>query len=301
MILQVVKAMGHTHKRIVFLAGLLGLLVWSSPKAWAKPSSLSPSLLRARVLTNIRASQKARASSRFPQFARSERQGFRHRSRPLVSQRTTFGPHNVPSNFVVHGGGSQPNVLFNKRDRHLKRQIRRKAAKLRMANDMKPWAKIERVQEIVRAKVKHAGNVLDVKKNPNRYNRYNAKKKSSGELARLSDYLKMNSVVCREMAFLTQVALEDAGFQARLVRGDIIKGGKKIGGHAWNEVKLKGKWYIVDTTNTGFNKTDPFVARDQGTRNGWHWRRSENRYEIGPKNPKARSGNLLQTLWRHTS
>lgn len=230
--------------------------------------------MRARVLANIAKSKQARESSGFRQWSQAASNGFRNLRRPQPKPRISMnGPSPVPHNYVVRGGGGQPSVLFDKGERRLKRNIRRKAAKLRMNTQMKPWEKIERLQKIIKQKVKHAGNELDVKKNPNKYNKYNKKISSSGGLAQLGDYLKMHKVVCREMAHITQVALQDAGFESRLVYGVVKKKstGKRLGGHAWNEVKLGDKWRIVDTTNPQFNKVDPKVATTEGTKNGWLW------------------------------
>jgi hypothetical protein len=243
------------------------------------------------VHANINASRKARQASKFKQWAAHERTGFRNLQRPSPPRRgITYGPNSVPHLYMVRGAGAiQPTTVFNKADSTLKRQVRRKAAKLRMDNDMAPWQKIERIQKSIRGKVSHAGNELSFKKNPNPYTRYNRQRSRESRLADLGDYLRLGKVVCREMAFLTQVALEDAGFKARLVRGDIKKNGKRIGGHAWNEVKIDGKWRMVDTTNPQFNKTDPQKAKTTGTSNGWIWDRTMNRYKISPapKNWKA--------------
>lgn len=259
--------------------------------------ALADSKMRQRVLANIAKSKEARLASNFHKYAAAERNGFKNMARPKAPRkRDTYGPNTVPHNYVVYGGGSQPDTQFNKADPKLKRYIRRKAAKLRMNNEMQPWAKVERIQKVIRQKVKHAGNELDVKKNPNWYTRYNKRVKDKGALANLGTYLKKGKVVCREMAFITQVALEDAGFESRLVRGDIMKNGKKIGGHAWNEIKLGDKWHIVDTTNTQFNKTDPMMARDKGTSNGWKWKRDSRWYRIGPSKNR-RSYSSLNRYW----
>ena len=260
----------------IFLPLLLLLL--AAPAVWASPSN---SAMRQRVLANIAASRQARESSGYRKWSQQLRAGTLKRA-PIKLRYSTRGPNTVPDKFVVRGGGSQPNTVFNKSDRKVKRYIRRKAAKLRMQPDMKPWDKVDRIQKIIRDKVKHAGNELDYKKNPNWYNGYNKRQKSAGQLAKLGDYLKKGKVVCREMAFLTQVALEDAGFESRLARGDLMKKGKRVGGHAWNEIKVDGSWYIVDTTNPQFNKTTPKVAGTTGTRNGWIWKRDQSRYVIEP-------------------
>ena len=247
--------------------------------------------MRARVLANIAASKKARQGSGFAKWYRASQNGFKnwpkHRAKPRTAK---HGPTHVPHNYVIHGGGGQPAVLIDKSERRLKRNIRRKAAKLQMKKNMKPWDKIDYLQKVIRQKVKHAGNELDVKKNPNKYNKFNAKKSRGGQLAQLGDYLKMHKVVCREMAHITQVALQDAGFKSRLVYGTIKKKGKVIGGHAWNEAYIEGKWQIVDTTNLKFNKTDPKVAANKGTKNGWIWQRDTYGPRVTPKE-QYRAGN----------
>ena len=254
------------------------MIMLAAPAALASPSN---SAMRQRVMANIAASRQARESSGYRKWSQQLRAGTLRRA-PVKLRNATRGPNTVPDKFVVQGGGSQPNTVFNKSDRKMKRYIRRKAAKLRMSPSMKPWDKVDRIQKIIRDKVKHAGNELDYKKNPNWYNGYNKRNKSAGKLAMLGDYLKKGKVVCREMAFLTQVALEDAGFESRLARGDLMKKGKRVGGHAWNEIKLDGSWYMVDTTNPQFNKTTPKVAGTTGTRNGWIWKRDSSRYVIEP-------------------
>lgn len=228
--------------------------------------------LRARVLANIQASKAARESSGYLTWARQAETGFAGLKRPAPPvRRMRSGPTDVPHNYVIKGGGGQASVLIDKGDGKLKRNIRAKAAKLRMNTTMQPWDKIERLQKVIRQKVSHAGNELDVSKNPNKYNKFNQKMTQRGGLAQLRDYLKMHKVVCREFAHITQVALEDAGFESRLVYGTVKKEGKVIGGHAWNEVKIDGRWQIVDTTNPQFNKVDPVEAGQKGTPNGWVW------------------------------
>ncbi len=266
----------NPHRKTKFLIPLL-MIMLAAPAAMGSPKSE----MRARVMANIAASRQARESSGYRKWSQALRAGTLKR-KPVKLRYQTRGPNTVPDRFVVRGGGSQPNVVFNKSDRKVKRYIRRKAAKLRMQPDMKPWAKVERIQKIIRDKVKHAGNELDYKKNPNWYNGYNKRHKSVGKLAKLGDYLKKGKVVCREMAFLTQVALEDAGFESRLARGDLMKKGKRVGGHAWNEIKVDGKWHIVDTTNPQFNKVTPTEAGTKGTRNGWIWKRDTSRYVMEP-------------------
>jgi len=179
----------------------------------------------------------------------------------------------VPHNGVISGTLRQPAILFDKSDRRLKRALRRKAAKLR-SSALTPWQKIERLQRIVRGLVKHAGNDISADSNPNRYTLFNRRRLAGSGLARLGEYIKLKRVVCREMAYLTQVALEDAGFVARLAVGTVRpKGTEDESGHAWNEVKLGGKWWIVDTTNPQFNRTTPHAASRTGTANGWLWRK----------------------------
>ncbi len=277
-----------TNRIILALAALM-LIVSSTPN---QAEARDPGM-RQRVLANIAASKKFRQENKgaYAKWFRASKNGFRNwPKRPAPNRNPRTGPTNVPHNYVIRGGGSQPSVLVDKSERRLKRNIRRKAAKLRMKPNMKPWEKIDYLQKVIRQKVKHAGNELDVKKNPNKYNRFNKKMSSSGKLAQLGDYLKMHKVVCREMAHITQVALEDAGFKSRLVYGTIKKKGKIIGGHAWNEVYVDKKWQIVDTTNLKFNKTDPKVAANKGTKNGWIWQRDTYGPRVVPKEQYRQSG-----------
>lgn len=172
----------------------------------------------------------------------------------------------VPHNFVVRTQGNQAPVVFDLSDQRIKRPLLRKAIKIGQQSSLGPWEKIEKLQQIVGGQIKHAGNELTVEKNPNTYNRFNKRLKDSQKVARLGDYVKMHQGVCREMALLTQVALEAAGFESRLVAGDIKSGDTLVGQHVWNEVRLDGRWQIVDTTNRVFNRADAVTARTTGTR-----------------------------------
>ncbi|OWA33094.1 hypothetical protein B9G55_23350 [Saccharibacillus sp. O16] len=55
--------------------------------------------------------------------------------------------------------------------------------------------------------------------------------------------LKTGSTVCQGYALLTYDMLKQAGFETNIVEG-YVKGEA----HAWNMVKLDGKWYQLDTT-----------------------------------------------------
>lgn len=55
--------------------------------------------------------------------------------------------------------------------------------------------------------------------------------------------LKTGSTVCQGYALLTYDMLKQAGFETNIVEG--YAGGEA---HAWNMVKLDGKWYQIDTT-----------------------------------------------------
>lgn len=57
------------------------------------------------------------------------------------------------------------------------------------------------------------------------------------------DALVSGQAVCQGYASLTYRLLSDAGIAARIVEGEV-----KSGAHAWNLVKLDGKWYHLDTT-----------------------------------------------------
>ena len=271
----------------LLLPALIILAVLAAPLA----AHAGDPAMRARVLANIAASKKARQGSGFKKWYQHSLTNFKNMPKRQVPRRNIrTGPTTVPHNYVIRGGGGQPAVLVDKSERRLKRNIRRKAAKLRMKPNMKPWEKIDYLQKVIRQKVSHAGNELDVKKNPNKYNKFNAKMSKGGKLAQLGDYLKMRKVVCREMAHITQVALEDAGFTSRMVYGTIKKDGKVLGGHAWNEVLVDKKWQVVDTTNLKFNKTDPKINAHKGTANGWIWQRDTYGPRVVPKE-QHQSGN----------
>ncbi|WP_051318448.1 transglutaminase domain-containing protein [Cohnella thermotolerans] len=66
------------------------------------------------------------------------------------------------------------------------------------------------------------------------------------------DALASGQAVCQGYASLTYRLLTDAGLQARIAEGTV-----KTGPHAWNLVKLDGKWYHLDTT---FDDPVPDVA-----------------------------------------
>ncbi|MCQ4088708.1 transglutaminase domain-containing protein [Saccharibacillus sp. JS10] len=55
--------------------------------------------------------------------------------------------------------------------------------------------------------------------------------------------LKTGSTVCQGYALLTYDMLTQAGFESNIVEGYV-----KNEAHAWNMVKLDGKWYQIDTT-----------------------------------------------------
>lgn len=55
--------------------------------------------------------------------------------------------------------------------------------------------------------------------------------------------LKTGSTVCQGYALLTYDMLKQAGFETKIVEGYV---GREA--HAWNMVKLDGKWYQLDTT-----------------------------------------------------
>jgi hypothetical protein len=278
-------------KRSDLTLGALGVLLASASLAWAE----DPAALRQRVLANIQLSREARASSKYSAFAAWNREydkrgGLARLKHWLRSRRprsscpgTTYGPAAVPHRHQVGGNDIQPSVLFDKGDRRVKRQVLRQAGRLRLKPDLGPWAKVERVQQVIRDRVSHAGNELDVTKNPNPYTRYNHRVQQRGEVATLGDYLSLRKVVCREFAFLTQAALEVAGVESRLARGTIRKNGKVVGGHAWNEIKVGGQWYIVDTTNPQFNRVKVNQATSSGTANGWIWERDTRRFCITPR------------------
>lgn len=276
------------RRPLLWTLALLASLSWASATS-ARPVSRET---RQRILDNIAASKRARQGSGFAAFAKLERKGLSPRGtakrRATKLRGATAGPAAVPDGFVVKGGRGQPDVLFDKGDRMLKRQLRSKAAKLRFDNTLGPWAKVERIQKLLRP-LTHSGNEFDVKKNPSAYNKFNKRKSQARQPARLSEYWRLGQVVCREMACLTQVALEDAGFEARLVRGDIFKNGKLYAGHAWNEIKLDGQWKIVDSTNPIFNRLSPEVARTTGSLGGLIWKANRKDFRIEPgKALKAR-------------
>jgi len=187
--------------------------------------------------------------------------GFSSTKRPLT------GPCRVPNGYVMPSTVSQPDVLFNHLDRTLRRRVLLKAVRLAVNSDLDPWAKIERVQQVIRAQVSHSGNDWATNQS-SPYTRYNQRKMAAGSPADLGDYLRLRKVVCREFALLTQVALEGLGLESRVAKGSVYQGQKMIGGHAWNEVKIDGTWMMVDTTNPQFNKTPVDQLSTKGI-SGW--------------------------------
>lgn len=53
-----------------------------------------------------------------------------------------------------------------------------------------------------------------------------------------------NSAVCDGYSRMTKYLCDDAGIDCYIVSGDVIGGG----GHAWNIVRIDGKWYHLDVT-----------------------------------------------------
>lgn len=265
------------HRPPTLTSALFALLL----SLFAPPASADSAALRARVMANIQASRQARQASAFHQHVQRVKAPRPTSSITSTPIKLTMGPAKVPHGAIVFGEFRQPSVQFDKAQPALKRQILAKAAKLRLRPELGAWQKVERIQKVINQKVTHGGNELSVEKNPNRYTKFNAKRQ--GKLVKLGDYLKVKVVACREKAFFTQAALEAAGFETRLVSGTVKdQRGRPIGGHAWNEIKLDGKWYMVDTTNPQFNRTDPARARTEGT-SGWVWHPHADRFMVGSR------------------
>jgi len=196
--------------------------------------------------------------------------------------------YNAPVNSYVIAGSNQPRVVFDLKDKKLNKVLLQPASAMRDQQG-DPWKKIGKLQKIINSNVSHAGNDLSVESNPNKYTRFIAEKKGAGMPARLSDFLRLKGVVCRETAFLTFAGLQAAGFEARLVKGSLIEknSGRVIGGHVWNEVKIGGQWRIVDTTNPQFNGADAVAAKDPARgiagrgRDRLYWQPDKNGMKVG--------------------
>ncbi|MBO6938491.1 MAG: hypothetical protein JJ863_26225 [Deltaproteobacteria bacterium] len=69
--------------------------------------------------------------------------------------------------------------------------------------------------------------------------------------------------VCAGYANLFAAMAQEAGLEARVVVGDVRKGGEIAGdGHAWNAVRIDGEWYLVDPTwDAGYVGDETFTAR----------------------------------------
>lgn len=217
---------------------------------------------RPELVANLEHDRKARASSRFLSFAASVKGDLRE-----VAHRPAPRAYPLPSGALVVPGATQPGLLLDKGERLLKRKIRRKAARIGRSG-AEPWQKIALIQRLIRMQVQHAGNVPS---EDNPYYRFNTRALRLGAPVQLREYLKLRKVLCLELAYLTQVALEDAGFRAGFAQGVIFKNNDRIGAHAWNTVLLDGRRSIVDTTNPSFNGEDAVALGATGTPDGWRF------------------------------
>lgn len=83
--------------------------------------------------------------------------------------------------------------------------------------------------------------------------------------------LTIGEAVCQGYALLTYRLMQEAGIPVHIVSGTV-----STGLHAWNKVKLDGKWYNVDTTwdsqkqvvYSYFNVTDAALKRDHSWKQG---------------------------------
>lgn len=81
------------------------------------------------------------------------------------------------------------------------------------------------------------------------------------------EVLKTKKTICAGYANLYEKMCEYAGIEILKISG-IAKGLDPLGPHAWNAIKLNGKWYIIDTTWSSKNvyergkfKKEPFNTR----------------------------------------
>lgn len=65
----------------------------------------------------------------------------------------------------------------------------------------------------------------------------------------LHQVVKDKSGVCRHHALYTQVLLEVLGITSRISKSDLYEGGKHLGPHANNIVRINNKWHVLDSTN----------------------------------------------------
>lgn len=84
-------------------------------------------------------------------------------------------------------------------------------------------------------------------------------KKHGDKSIMISRYLIDNLGVCRHMAVLTQLALQEAGIETELVTGVRMKGKKKKGAHMWNKAWTGDGTALIDTDARN-RKNQPFVA-----------------------------------------
>jgi transglutaminase/protease-like cytokinesis protein 3 len=92
--------------------------------------------------------------------------------------------------------------------------------------------------------------------------------------------LAKGKTTCQGYAMLLDKMLEEAGINSEIVVGDI-----PAGLHAWNLVKVGGRWYHIDATNDAANPNPDkyFLVSDKTLKdNNYTWVRSEY-----PKAPRS--------------
>ena len=83
----------------------------------------------------------------------------------------------------------------------------------------------------------------------------------------LSDLINKKSTLCTGYAFLVKELAGLAGIECEVIDGFGKVGNKslknmKIPNHAWNAVKLNGKWYLCDPTwSSGFIDGDTYLFK----------------------------------------
>jgi len=189
---------------------------------------------------------------------------------------TIIGPlrrTQLKSGDVLSSGGNQtPPIRVDANGQPLGPQLLQPAAEIG-GSGAGVWDKIATIQRLINDRISHSGNDLSAKTNPTDFTRFNEARVDprmrTAQVVNLSEYWKMSQGTCRENAMLTQVALQAAGFKVRYVEGTAILGSAlnpfKRFNHAWNEVNIGGRWYMVDTTNPHLNGLPVGDARFWGT------------------------------------
>ena len=102
--------------------------------------------------------------------------------------------------------------------------------------------------------------------------------------------LTTGKTICQGYAMTAYKMLNLAGIENKIIIGDL-----NGVSHAWNLVKLNGKWYQLDTTNNDVANNKYFLVNDKTLRNdGFTW--EANDYPICDENYEATSNSSIAVL-----